>query len=155
MTQNLTACECRPNAFPFFCARHQCTKIERWFEMCRTEPECFQNWERGQGHGQAPANGRPQPPPLLHRVWNFARAVATHVAGGRLSVSLEEYTARLSVCETCPDRSENLCLKCGCYLSIKARWRAMQCPLDKWPPLAEAPRDGPRVEIEATHNSPP
>ena len=78
-----------------------------------------------------------------NRVWNFARAVTTHVGGGCQSVSTEEYAARLTVCETCPDRSENVCLQCGCDISLKAHWRAMQCPLNKWPPLLDAARDGP------------
>jgi len=196
MSPNLTNCECRPNAFPFFCLRHGCTKIERWFVLCQSEPECFQNWENGVGHGQvrtsvsvtvrgdvsaAPSSGTRQSsgvaeiaraqvtpshalnsgefsyktannpgspgptesPALLNRVWNFARAVATHVAGGCLSVSTEEYAARLAVCDTCPDRSENVCLQCGCYISMKAHWRAMQCPLNKWPNLIESARDGP------------
>ena len=143
MPDKLTPCECRPTAFPFFCARHGCTKIERWFLMCRTEAICFENWEAGRGHGQARSPGETQPPPVLNRVWNFALAVATHVAGGCLSVSTEDYAARLSVCKTCPERSENVCLRCGCYISVKAHWREMECPLGKWPSLTESARDGP------------
>jgi hypothetical protein len=145
MSENLTACECRPKAFPFFCARHGCTKIERWFTLCRTEAQCFANWEAGHGHGQAAAPGATEPPAFIDRVWNFAKAVALHVAGGCLSVSTEEYAGRLRACEGCSDRSENVCLQCGCYITIKAHWREMQCPLNKWPTLVEAARDGPYV----------
>jgi hypothetical protein len=183
MSPNLTPCECSPTAFPFYCARHDCTKIERWHELCRTEPECFANWENGAGHGQvrapeyssgarqssggdqlAPPNSgefgyeATRPPALLHRVWNLARAVATHVAGGCHSVATEDYAARLSVCEACPERRENVCLRCGCYLTLKAHWRAMECPMNKWPPLTEAARDGPQPVSplrKAARHSPP
>jgi hypothetical protein len=79
---------------------------------------------------------RPAPaemPSLPTRAKNFAWAAAAFVADGMRTVTEEQYHARLTVCDTCPERSGNRCLKCGCNLSFKARGRAFHCPLHLWP----------------------
>ncbi len=72
-------------------------------------------------------------PPLKRQLWNFTKAITEFVADGLKTVSQEEYAARLAICEDCEERRGNRCLKCGCRLSWKARGRAFQCPLEKWP----------------------
>lgn len=72
-------------------------------------------------------------PPLHRQAWNLARSLADFVADGCTTVSDEEYRQRLEVCDTCDQRRGNRCLKCGCRLALKARGRAFQCPLGKWP----------------------
>lgn len=72
-------------------------------------------------------------PPLHREAWNLARALADFVADGCTTVSQEEYAERLAVCDTCDQRRGNRCRVCACRLSLKARGRAFQCPLAKWP----------------------
>src|SRR5262245_23885988 len=74
------------------------------------------------------------PPPLWQRAWNLTQAVAAYVSDGCQSVTPDEYRNRLTICQSCPERSDNMCLKCGCYLPIKATVRAAECPLARWPP---------------------
>lgn len=76
-----------------------------------------------------PAN----PPNIAQRAWNLAAALAEYVADGCQSASSDDYASRLKICNACPYRSENICLVCGCYLTLKAQGRAMQCPLGNWP----------------------
>lgn len=77
-----------------------------------------------------------RPPSLPRQAWNLARSLADFVADGCRTVGEEDYRRRLEICDGCYARRGNRCLKCGCRLSVKARGRVFQCPLDKWPPLA-------------------
>lgn len=74
-----------------------------------------------------------QPPSFGRKLWNLAKALTDFVADGLTTVSAEEYAERLAICDECPERQGNHCVKCGCRLSLKARGRAFQCPLEKWP----------------------
>ena len=70
-----TACECRPESFPFFCARHQCRKTEGWYGLCRRRADYFALWEEGMGPGQSiPESSRPAAVPVKDYV---ARIIAT------------------------------------------------------------------------------
>lgn len=80
-----------------------------------------------------------QMPSLPRQVWNLATSLADFVVDRCRTVTEDEYRQRLEVCDACEERRDNRCTKCGCYLSLKARGRAFRCPLDKWPPLTEAP----------------
>ena len=78
---------------------------------------------------KAPA---PELPPIHEQAWNLTKAVAAFVGDlGRL-VSLEQYGARLQVCDTCEFRVERRCQKCGCRIDIKARVRVFKCQVEKW-----------------------
>jgi hypothetical protein len=68
-------------------------------------------------------------------VWNVARALAAFVADSGRTVTAEQYRARLEICDGCDRRRDNNCLACGCSLVLKARGRAMKCPLAKWPEI--------------------
>jgi hypothetical protein len=72
-------------------------------------------------------------PPLHRQAWNLARSLAEFLADGCKTLTEEQYLARLDVCDSCDQRRDNRCLKCGCRLSLKARGRAFKCPLAKWP----------------------
>ena len=74
-----------------------------------------------------------KPPPMYVRAWNLTKALAAFVADGLRTVGNEDYAERLGICDNCPERRDNYCLKCGCYLAWKAMGRAFQCPLKKWP----------------------
>ena len=83
-----------------------------------------------------PDTGRSTGPSgLASRLWNLATAVAEFVADGCAVVSSAEFTERLTICDCCDQRAESMCQACGCFLPLKARGRAMHCPLEKWPDL--------------------
>jgi len=85
-----------------------------------------------------------RPPSLARQAWNLARSLADFVADGCKTLGESEYRRRLEICDTCPLRRGNRCLKCGCRLSLKARGRAFKCPENKWPPvqLGQPPESG-------------
>jgi len=76
-----------------------------------------------------------RPPSLMQQGWNVAQALAAFTADGFKTVTAEQYEQRLAICDTCDRRSGTRCLQCGCGLALKARGRAFQCPLKKWPKL--------------------
>jgi hypothetical protein len=74
-------------------------------------------------------------PSLAKMGWNIATSLASFVADGCKTVDADEYKRRLEICDKCEHRiaDSNRCTKCGCYLSIKAKGRAFECPENKWP----------------------
>ena len=76
-------------------------------------------------------------PPMRQRVWNLARSLTDFVMDGLKTVTAEQYEDRLKICDGCDRRREDYCVECGCSLSLKARGRAFQCPLQKWPEFDE------------------
>ena len=85
----------------------------------------------GSGDGGVSSNGRP--PRLIRRAWSLTQALADFAADGFKTLTEAEYRRRLEICDTCDRRRGNQCLECGCYLKLKARGSAFQCPLGKWP----------------------
>jgi hypothetical protein len=66
-----------------------------------------------------------------------ARAVAKNALEGKdVSVSEEEKTRRLSICDICPSlkrfAGQMQCGECGCFLKAKAGLNDMKCPLNQW-----------------------
>lgn len=45
----ITECEC---SGPGWCQRHQCSKSQHYYDLCRTQPAYFERWEIGRGPGQ-------------------------------------------------------------------------------------------------------
>ena len=80
----------------------------------------------------APASPPPANPSFAEQAWNLAGSIAAFVAAGCQTVSREEHTHRLQICDGCDRRRKNRCLECGCYISLKAQPRVSKCPLDKW-----------------------
>lgn len=130
MTQ--TSCQCEQAGF---CRRHQCTKTEHWWKLCRTREDYFRLWEEGRGPGQ----NRPtrKAPGILRRAWNYFHALWRHLKNRRLMVSRNTHQARLRICQECTsyEPTKQLCLErnCGCYVHHKARWASEDCPLRRWP----------------------
>lgn len=125
-----TACECSE---PGWCERHACHKSRNLHRLSRTRDDYFQLWEDGGGADQS-TTGTPRMPSLTRRVWNLAQAMTDFVADGLKTVEGHVYETRLQICNDCDQRCENRCLKCGCNLALKARGRAFDCPLNRWPP---------------------
>jgi peroxiredoxin len=104
-------------------------------------PAGAQNGHSG-GNGAAGANGDAaaggsvavaRPPRLARQAWNLAQAMVEFVADGAKTLTEEQYSHRLEICDTCDRRQGNRCMECGCYLKVKARGRAFKCPVGKWP----------------------
>lgn len=72
-------------------------------------------------------------PRITKQVWDLARSLVWYAADGFRNVSREEYAQRIEICTDCSRRVGARCLECGCGLVFKARGRAFQCPLGKWP----------------------
>ncbi len=49
-------------------------------------------------------------------------------------ISKERYKKRMKICLKCEffEPKLNRCLKCGCFLMVKAAFRTTSCPIDKW-----------------------
>jgi len=45
-----------------------------------------------------------------------------------LKVSSDIYKNRLSICKTCDNLISGMCLKCGCYVEIRAILKNKNCP---------------------------
>jgi hypothetical protein len=130
---NSPPCECLE---PGWCERHGCKKTPHWHHLCQTRDDYRAAWDAGHGPGQVhPAAGElPRDyPKVTTQAWDLAKSLAAFVCDGAKLVSVEEYQARLEICDVCNVRRGNRCVGCGCYLSIKARGRAFRCPRDKWP----------------------
>ena len=44
----------------------------------------------------------------------------------------QEYKKRLSLCKECDKLIDATCLKCGCYVEIRALSKEAHCPGKKW-----------------------
>jgi hypothetical protein len=76
----------------------------------------------------------PQPafPPLSSQVASFLQSAVAFVGDGLALVDDTEYRRRLDVCRTCDRRAGKRCTACGCWIGLKARSRAFNCPLARW-----------------------
>ena len=88
----------------------------------------------------AELRARFSPPPRRTQIRSFAGAVAAECGAalaGEPTVSEEEKTERIAVCEGCEffAVADRRCSKCGCWIDAKAGFRTQQCPENKWPPL--------------------
>ena len=44
----------------------------------------------------------------------------------------EIYESRLNICKECDDLVAGTCLKCGCYVELRAAVMRNKCPMKKW-----------------------
>lgn len=66
---------------------------------------------------------------LLGSIAGEAKAILS----GREPVTAEEKMRRLAICEKCEFfTAQRRCTKCGCFMDVKAGWRAAKCPVGKW-----------------------
>ena len=86
---------------------------------------------------QVALTSQPQMPGVATQAWNIMTAARDFVADGFRTVTAETYQARLSICDECEQRHGDRCLKCGCFLTVKAKGRTFECPLNKWPETPE------------------
>ena len=86
-----------------------------------------------------PVGEKVKGPGIVKLAGNFAKAVANHLKDGGRKVSQEELQERLEQCNNCQFLVKNRCrhMKCGCFITKKAKWRSEKCPIGRWPPLEE------------------
>ena len=70
-------------------------------------------------------------PPIHKQAWGFIKSAGAVLRSPGM-VSSEEYSRRLEICDTCPQRLDNRCLACGCYIGFAAKFKAKDCPIKKW-----------------------
>lgn len=80
---------------------------------------------------------------MLDKVFNLSKAIALQAAAGFPMCSEKELADRNKVCSKCSsyDEKNNKCKECGCFLSLKARLKTSQCPLELWENLTEKEND--------------
>lgn len=46
---------------------------------------------------------------------------------------------RYSICELCPSflKISKQCTKCGCFMHLKTKLAAAECPIGKWKPIGD------------------
>ena len=78
------------------------------------------------------ATNRPALPRVTTQAVNLFESVAAFVGDGCALVDDVEYRRRLTVCHACDRRTGRRCTECGCWIGVKARGRAFECPLGRW-----------------------
>ena len=77
---------------------------------------------------------------LVKDIWTGVKAKSK---GYQWMVSADEAYKRLEICKVCPffkydqvnpktEVADGRCLKCGCFMNIKAHWSHAECPIGKW-----------------------
>lgn len=82
--------------------------------------------------GRLPGD-KPQLPSKIKMAANLATALTKHVASGGVTASEEVLEQRLEICSICPQRKDDRCTVCGCFVASKASLDTQECPLGKWP----------------------
>lgn len=112
-------------------------KIVDW-----TCQKCKKTFKAGEGqvvhHACHPKNNGKRPT-NARRAFNFAKALANHVASGAEYRTREEIDEIREVhCKPCEFNLQNVCTKCGCQTNRsrkffnKLAWKSEHCPVGKW-----------------------
>ena len=77
---------------------------------------------------------------IVKDTWNGMKAKSK---GYQWMTTAEKANERLSICNDCPyykyDKvnpetglADGRCVKCGCFMNVKAHWAHAECPIGKW-----------------------
>lgn len=60
--------------------------------------------------------------------------IAEYIAGLDVDIKADDslYEERLSICKECEKLISGMCLKCGCYVEMRAAVTRNTCPGKKW-----------------------
>jgi hypothetical protein len=116
------------------CERFGIELIPRIGELCQRNEG---GYRRGLERGWRPGVGKKKrssraPCGGCDKAWNLIASGAAFVADGFRTVSADEYRHRLAICETCEHRDGPRCGLCSCFVAIKAKGRAWDCPDGRW-----------------------
>lgn len=75
---------------------------------------------------------------MIEQAAGFAQTAAAVAADGFTTLPRATAEVRTAVCAQCPEFAPKLrrCGRCGCFVDIKAKFRAAVCPMGKWPTAA-------------------
>jgi hypothetical protein len=59
-------------------------------------------------------------------------SVKSVIQGEGFSITEDQASVRLSICEGCEFYVNTRCTKCGCYMAVKTHLKAATCPVGKW-----------------------
>lgn len=65
------------------------------------------------------------------KILRFLYALIKYIFIGE-HVTSEEYSKRISICNSCKHLNKNKCGLCGCYVNNKSKWSTESCPINKW-----------------------
>jgi hypothetical protein len=76
-------------------------------------------------------------PSLTSMGGNFVSALAREAKSlvvGEKAIDKDVFNQRITTCQSCEHFvvDSSRCLKCGCFIKIKARMRSQKCPIGKW-----------------------
>lgn len=80
---------------------------------------------------------KPPLPSFITMAGNLATALKDFASDGFKMVPKDVFEHRLNICNMCPQRRDNRCAACGCFVEKKASMRVSECPMKKWPAVAE------------------
>ena len=69
-------------------------------------------------------------PMSLGTAKSLSRAAADLITNQR--ADMKERKRRLQICNECPERNNNRCSLCGCFLKTKSMLKHSECPIGKW-----------------------
>jgi hypothetical protein len=116
----------------FVCALAKCSPCRLTLSICDICP--YINKSEKEIKDLITVKIEPKLPPIEKQVKNFAESLVKIVQSGFEIVTQEEETERLGICSTCEFLNKDWrCCKCGCFMTIKAKLKVMDCPEGKWP----------------------
>ena len=71
---------------------------------------------------------------MFEKVKSFNDSVQKFISNDLPEVTDSEFFDRMNICKDCEfyNKLQSKCIKCGCFLFVKARWATEKCPIDKW-----------------------
>jgi tetratricopeptide (TPR) repeat protein len=72
-------------------------------------------------------------PSMLRMAMSATKAMANFVGAGFKTATPELQQRRLQTCSTCEHYTGMRCKICGCFIQVKSRMLAEDCPIGKWP----------------------
>ena len=80
--------------------------------------------------------GQAEPPDKLPKkgemAKNLTQAFGAWAKSGFRLVDDAEYDRRTAICAQCRFLVDRRCVKCGCFMEVKAKLAGMQCPASYW-----------------------
>ena len=73
-------------------------------------------------------------PGIITKAKNLVKDTTKHLMGGAENLNDKDYLIRINECKKCDyfNKEKNVCESCGCYMTVKARWKTSTCPKNKW-----------------------
>jgi len=78
------------------------------------------------------AGTRSLPPSLKTQAKTATKAAADFISSGFKKVARVEHDRRVEVCDSCSDLAKGRCIRCGCFMTLKAWLPSQNCPIGKW-----------------------